>query len=514
MGDETPKTIGKYDILRELGRGGQGSVYLAVDPNLPSHRVILKVFKLNSPNDAERCRREADKLAQLESSPGFAGIKDFFPHGADWVLVMPFLEGRSLADRVRDDGPVPVEEAIRITVLLLRALQTAHEKGIYHRDIKPGNVMLLRGNEVKLIDFGLAKSVTDPDITDTRMFMGSARYMAPEQFPPIPPNIDYRRVDIYQLGVTLFNMLTANHPYDEGPQDLWELIQAKRTQEPIPPSARLDGLPPELERIVLKAIARDPAQRYASAAEMLEELGELTRPDGTRIVEGHFEPHRYPPVSPAPPAPPAAPFPPAGAGVPGGPSRRAAGRASAGRGVVRRRRWPLLAGGLAVTVAAVALLVLLSPDRERKEPSPSKLPTTADLPVVTQDAEQVTAVGGPDTTATPTGGTTPAGTVERPRPRPTRPVESTAMPAPIPSSPSPTPTTRGSLNVVSLPDRADIYLDNEYQGQTNRILEDLTPGNHHLRVSLEIGGEVKSLERIVRVVAGRTERVRFEFASP
>ena len=263
----TERTIGNYKILKQIGAGGMAKVYLAVHKDVPNLKVVLKI--LSSPQHAERFMQEADKLALLERNPNVCHIRHFFNHEDELVIAMEYIDGKSLEEMIAEKGRFSVEETAVIVADLLTALGSAHEKEIYHRDIKPGNVMFEKDGMLKIIDFGIAKGKADPQMTIVGTSTGTPEYMAPEQFAG-GEQLDYARCDIYAVGTMMYRMLTGEPPF-KGANE-FVLRDAKMFEDPIPPS-RLNGdISGRMDKLILKAIDKDPARRFASALEMRDEL--------------------------------------------------------------------------------------------------------------------------------------------------------------------------------------------------------------------------------------------------
>jgi serine/threonine protein kinase len=255
--------IGSYRVLKKIGAGGMGKVYLAVHQDVPNLKVILKI--LSDPSMGERFRQEADKLALLDSHPNICRIKHFFTHGEDTVIAMEYIDGITLDDRIKLDGKMTADEALPIISRVLDILQFAHQKGVYHRDIKPSNIMIDQSGQVKVIDFGIAKSKTDPSLTMTGSSCGTPAYMAPEQFTP-RDDTDYALVDIYAAGTTLFVMLTGQLPFTS--ENQFALRDAKLFSDPPKPRSLNPDIPKQVEAIVLRALDKEPQNRFRSALEM------------------------------------------------------------------------------------------------------------------------------------------------------------------------------------------------------------------------------------------------------
>jgi len=255
--------IGKYKVLRNIGAGGMASVYLASHRDVPNLKNILK--KLSDPKLADRFKREADKLALLDGHVGICQIKHFFEHSGDLYIVMEYIDGSTLDQLIKSDDPPNLKRSLEITRSILGTLDFAHRKGIIHRDIKPTNIMIDGNGQVKIIDFGIAKGTSDPELTQAGTSLGSPRYMAPEQFDP-PDSVDWVRCDLYAVGVTLYYLLARKPPFEGA--NMFELCAAKRLNDLPPPSKFNSDIPAELDAVVMKAIACDPAERYATATEM------------------------------------------------------------------------------------------------------------------------------------------------------------------------------------------------------------------------------------------------------
>ncbi len=263
--------IGSYKILKKVGSGGMGQVYLAVHQDVPNLKVVLKV--LGDPRMVERFRSEADKLALLDGHGNICQIKHFFNRDDDFVIAMEYIDGVTLDAMFSNDEPLPVEKAIPIIAAVLSTLGFAHERGISHRDIKPSNIMIDKNGNVKIIDFGIAKSDTDPNLTMAGSSCGTPAYMAPEQFNPTD-KIDYVRADIYATATTLYTMVTGELPF-EG-DNPFALRDAKMFNEPIAPSRKNRNISKELDRIILKGLSKMPEDRYATTAEMIDDLKTLS----------------------------------------------------------------------------------------------------------------------------------------------------------------------------------------------------------------------------------------------
>ncbi len=269
----------RYRIERELGTGGMATVYLAED--LKHHRkVALKVLKpeLAATMGPERFAREIEVAARLQH-PHILGLLDSGDIDGFFYYVMPYVEGESLRDRLARSGELPIHEAVRLLGEIAEALAVAHQQGVVHRDIKPENV-LLSVRHAMVMDFGVAKAVTEASgrqqLTTAGVALGTPAYMAPEQA-TADPHMD-GRVDIYALGVMGYEMLTGHPPFHGlNPQ---QTLAAHVTQAPAPAGQRRSGLSPALEAVVMKCLAKRPADRYQTADELVAVLEPLATPSG------------------------------------------------------------------------------------------------------------------------------------------------------------------------------------------------------------------------------------------
>lgn len=264
--------IGSYRVLKKIGTGGMARVYLAVHQDVPNLKVILKI--LSDPRLGQRFKQEADKLALLDGHPNICRIKHFFSHGEDVVIAMEYIDGKTLDEKIKSEGKLSTEEVFQIISDVLDILDFAHGKGIYHRDIKPSNIMIDKKGRVKIIDFGIAKGETDPNLTVAGAACGTPAYMAPEQFTPTQET-NYGLVDIYAAGTTLYVMLTGEVPF-KGDNE-FAIRDAKLFSEAARPRSLNPDIPKQLEDIVMKSLAKDSGDRYQSASEMLTALETVGR---------------------------------------------------------------------------------------------------------------------------------------------------------------------------------------------------------------------------------------------
>jgi serine/threonine protein kinase len=264
------QTLGKYRVLDALGRGGMAQVYRGYHPHL-DRQVAIKVLRadlVEQDEFLERFRREAHAVSGLRHA-NIVQVFDFDVQDDFYYMVMELLEGDTLRARLNDyrlrKERMPLDEIARILVDTLNGLEYAHSEGIIHRDIKPANIMLTKKGQAVLTDFGIAQILGSTRVTVSGAMMGTLNYMAPEQ--GLENRCDARS-DIYSLGIVLYEMLTGYPPFDA---DTPLAILMKHLNDPLPLPSKLDpSLPPSFEQIVLKALAKDPADRFQSAAEMLD----------------------------------------------------------------------------------------------------------------------------------------------------------------------------------------------------------------------------------------------------
>ncbi|HEY3549434.1 MAG TPA: Stk1 family PASTA domain-containing Ser/Thr kinase [Gaiellaceae bacterium] len=263
---------GRYRIQRKLGAGGMADVYLAEDQEL-GRRVAIKILNGRHANDdqfIERFRREAKNAAAL-NHPNIVSIYDRGEAEDTYYIAMEYLDGRTLKELIVGRGAAPINVAIEYARQILSALRFAHRHGIVHRDIKPHNVLVDGEGRVKVTDFGIARAGTS-QMTETGSIVGTAQYLSPEQAKggEVDP-----RSDLYSLGIVLYELLTGKTPFDgETPV---EIAMKHLSHAPKPPSKLRSDIPRELDMVVLRALAKDPDERYQSADEMEADLERVAR---------------------------------------------------------------------------------------------------------------------------------------------------------------------------------------------------------------------------------------------
>lgn len=266
--DWLPERIGKYRIVGLLGMGGMGVIYKAVQE--PLNRVVaLKVLLPQFSQDAESSQRfetEAKAVSMLQHQ----NVVQLFEYGEEngsRYFTMQYIDGESLAERIEQKKPMPMEKVIDFSKQICRGLRYAHGMDVIHRDIKPQNVLIDKHEVARLSDFGIAKMVSQHSITMTGVTVGTPEYMSPEQAAGQELTASS---DIYSLGILIYEMLTKNPPFVANNP---VAVAYKQVHElPVPPSVKRTDIPKRMELIVLKALKKNPKERYQQIDEMLEHL--------------------------------------------------------------------------------------------------------------------------------------------------------------------------------------------------------------------------------------------------
>ncbi|MBP6629448.1 MAG: serine/threonine protein kinase [Kofleriaceae bacterium] len=433
--------VGRWRLARVVGAGGMGRVYLGVQPDIGS-RVAVKVLSEECARDPaliERFFAEA-RAVNLIRHEHIVNVLDLarLADGRPYI-VMEFVEGGTLGELSRR-GELSAGMVVHVTLQVLEALAAAHRQGVVHRDLKPDNVLVTRGGQAKVLDFGIAKLApsvvgTNSPRTQTGALLGTPEYMAPEQ---VSGGVIDGRTDLYACGVMLYELVTGQRPFVSG--NLFALMRAHVEDQPVPPRALRADVPVGLEEVILRALAKDPAARFVDADDMANALvaagaelapgwpsartsGQRAPVSGSGLGGGNTG--RGPgtpgtgPTAPAPPPPwsqPTLQAAPPSAAVPA--TERGAARSNA--------PW-LIAGAILAAGAAVAIALVVA-SGGRDAPAPGAAPEEVAA------GSAVPAPGGPaPTTPTPTTPTTP--TTQAPTtPTPTTPT--TPRPAPTAADPS------------------------------------------------------------------------------
>jgi eukaryotic-like serine/threonine-protein kinase len=266
------KKLGRYDLVRVLGRGAMGVVYEGRDPNL-DRRVAIKTVKVENLSEAAaaeyegRFRTEARSAARLQH-PNIVSVYDSDRHGDIAYLVMEFVQGEDLKHHIDRGVRYSFDDALKIMADLLSALEYAHKQNVVHRDIKPANLLMEPSGRVKLTDFGVARIADSGEATRTKgAIVGTLKYMAPEQVQGLAVD---SRADLFSAGVVLYQLLTDKRPFD-GDND-FSIIHQIISNVPAAPSSFNRALPPAMDAVVDKALAKDRAQRFATAGDFAKAL--------------------------------------------------------------------------------------------------------------------------------------------------------------------------------------------------------------------------------------------------
>jgi len=261
--------IGRYVVLKQIGGGGMGVVYKAMDTVL-GREVALKTLRVDVAKDPglrERFLREARSAGSLSHSNIVTVFERGEENGSPYI-VMESLEGEDLKTRLERPERFPLGERVTILLAIARGLSHAHSKGIIHRDVKPSNVFICSSGQVKILDFGLAH-ITSSELTRTGQILGTPNYMAPEQILGRPVDA---RSDVFSLGALSYELLTGKKAFGGSPKQFGTLTLDIVKNDPQPIEALLPGVPPSLPRLVRKAMAKDPSARYQRLEDFVREL--------------------------------------------------------------------------------------------------------------------------------------------------------------------------------------------------------------------------------------------------
>ena len=543
-----PARIGRYEILRPLGKGAMGVVYLARDPQI--ERVLaLKTVRFDGPSQSfsieeakARFLKEAKISGRLQH-PNIVTVYDVGEDEGTLYLAMEYISGGSLSQRLLDPIPFEVADRIRVLAEVADALGHAHQRGVIHRDVKPANILLTDASVAKVTDFGIGKLLTgDTDLTTTGQMIGSPAYMSPEQVRGDKLDV---RSDIFSLGVVLYQTLTLKKPFPA--ETLTTLVYQILHDEPADPLTHNDELPPEISEIVRRCLAKNREERYGDAMELADDLRALIgiTPLGSTsaLSESKVARARAAAASAAVPVLPtgAPPSPPAAAGTAKGPAKRAlktapaaappASDVSSSRKVTRTggrtsttssQHSPAAlagaaAGGLLLTALVVGgffvvrsqllgrggtvVPVVPTPTAgPATPPVPSVAPTPAagttpsfgetPTPAVSPTPVPTRVAAGPGRTPTPTR-TPRARPTATPTPEPTATPTRAPTPTPLPR-PDATAITRRSVRMDVTPDQARVFLDGRYigiaddwdDGGGGTVLSFASDGKYRLRFAL------------------------------
>jgi serine/threonine-protein kinase len=504
--------LGRYEVLGELGRGAMGVVYKARDPII-DRVVAVKTIHSGRSGDAaasftERFFQEARSAGRL-NHPNIVTIHDAGEAGGLAYIAMEFLEGTSLRDMLDEHAPLPVARAVEIAGQVARGLAYAHEHGVVHRDVKPANIIVLHNRRPKITDFGIARLGEADVLAGSRA--GSPKYMSPEQIRG-EGTLDGRS-DVFSLGAVLYEMLTGRHAFNGG--EATAIMRAVLEATPEPPSAHNPRVPPELDAIVLRMLAKRPDARHPSARWLFRELRQLEEQLDKEPASAAV--HVDPPARKVSDDDPtlvmggAQHAPDTSAGTPA-PSMRLP------RGTLYRAA---IAAAVVLAVIGGSLLAL------RREPPPASAArdAAAPAPIVAAAPAPVEAapvpppplvaapIKEPEPAPRPKGHARAAKKQAEPAPAPVvtpapPPVEVVAAPPPKPAPPPPPQT--GKL-VLAVSPWGEIYVDGKLRGTTPPLAElELPPGRH--RVEIRNSAQLP-YHTFVELQAGDTHRIRHTFTN-
>ena len=271
----------RYEPLEKIGEGGMAVVYRATD-HLLNRNVAVKVLKEQFSSDSEfvqKFKREATAAASL-SDNNIVNIYDVGTQDDINYIVMEYVSGKTLKQIIKEEVRIPSEKTIEIAIQIAKAIKCAHKNNIIHRDIKPHNILVTEDGIVKVTDFGIAKASNSVTITNSNKIMGSAHYFSPEQAKG--SFVDFR-TDIYSLGIVMYEMVTGRVPYDaESPVS----IALKHIQEPVVPPIKLnENVPESLNKLILKAVEKEPIKRYQTMEDMLVDLKKIENNQKLNLTE-------------------------------------------------------------------------------------------------------------------------------------------------------------------------------------------------------------------------------------
>ncbi|MEA5444507.1 serine/threonine-protein kinase [Gammaproteobacteria bacterium AB-CW1] len=287
-----PRRIGKYVVARELGRGTTSTVYLCHD-SYRGQDVAVKLYASDSeltPEEADVRRRlffNEAQMAGMLDHPNILPILDAGELDDARYIVMEYVDGaRPLTEHTHPDRLLPIGKAVEVAFKCARALEYAHRQGVIHRDVKPGNILVTRNGDIRLADFGVART-EQGSLSKVRGLIGSPSYMAPEQ---LGKHIATRETDLYALGVVLYELLTGKRPFYG--DSLEKLRQQVTYASPLPVHRLREEVPPALERIVNRALEKQPARRYRSGLEFAADLSQAFK-QAARLRQQMVEQERF-----------------------------------------------------------------------------------------------------------------------------------------------------------------------------------------------------------------------------
>jgi serine/threonine protein kinase len=483
-GPDPPKRFGRFEAVRLLGRGGMGSVYLAED-RMIGRQVAIKEIRIEV-GVSERAQAEQRVRFEVElraagrlSHPNIATVYDAFECEGAYCIALEYVPGTSLDERLGEGVPLTPAEIVRLAEQIASGLDFAHRRGIVHRDIKPANILLSEDGLVKITDFGIAK-LASLDVTQTGIALGTPSYMSPEQIQGKPLD---GRSDQFSLGVMLYQMLTGQQPFKGGNTHviLYQILQT----EPERPGTLNPSLSPALDRVILRALAKEPADRYPTCTALAQDLAAVLTGAAGGAKAGETTAFTPPPP---PPPPPPKPVPPASVAAPPPPPLSSPKPAS------RRRALPWILGclGLLLLLFLGGMWLVMSIDWE--EGSTQTTPETSDA--------------SPGTAASPETAVPESSDTEAAGPELSDP-EVTDEPAPEEGQGAdfqPTGAETVEVRITSEPGRCRVSIDGRHAGFTP-LTKALEPGRHELACEWPGGQGRRSLEE---TVSPARRRVHFQ----
>ena len=270
----------RYEIIRKVGNGGMATVYKA-KCHVLNRYVAVKILKDEFTTDEEfikRFRSEAQAIASL-SHPNIVGVYDVGNEGNLYYIVMELVQGKTLKEVIQEEGKLSWKWSVNVAIQIASALETAHKNNIVHRDIKPHNIIITEEGVAKVTDFGIAKAVSNSTITAFGTTIGSVHYFSPEH---ARGGFTDAKSDLYSLGVVMYEMLTGRVPFDADTPVSVALMHIQ--EKPTEPILLNPSIPMSVNKIVMKAMQKEPTLRYQSASEMLKDLNmALKNPDGNFV---------------------------------------------------------------------------------------------------------------------------------------------------------------------------------------------------------------------------------------
>jgi serine/threonine-protein kinase len=443
MSENSPQRIGDYEVIRELGHGGMGKVYLA--RNVLSDRIeAMKVVLPDLAGRSEfvaRFMREIKTLASLDH-PNIAALRTAFTAGDQFVMIMEYVEGITLSDRL-EQSRIPTADALNYIEQVLSALSYAHSRHVIHRDIKPANMILTPQGVVKLMDFGLARSADEVGLTVTGATLGSLDYASPEQVQSLPTD---ERSDLYSVGVSLYQMVTRQRMFSA--TSSFAIMQAQVKEIPRPPADIVAALPAGLSELIMKSIAKNPAERFQTADEFHQALSRVS-------TEAH-ESQSAAAVTPTIAVP--AMIPPRG--DPGFTVQPSSGPASS------INRSLLLIVGVVLVAALLAGDAVYKSHQQKLRDQPVAAATPPEAPPAASAVAPAPAVTAATATAPPDTPATPA------TPTPSQQTQSATPPASS-SRPHAARATADNLPPAPAPSEADIQAQQQAALEQKRLLDSL-----------------------------------------